>query len=426
MKRWFLLIFLLFSGLAHGEILRVDIDGVIDPITSEFIAASVKEAETVNAEFLLLRLATPGGLGISMQEIIQTILNSKVPVVCWVAPKGAHAASAGFFILLAADVAIMSPGTNTGAAHPVFPFGMENKIMLEKVKNDSLASLRAIVQKRERNYELAEQGVLESKSYTDQEALDGGLIDLICDDESGVIAALEGLEITRFTGEKHQMKAEGISVRTLEMTRRQQVLSAIANPNFALILGVIGALGLYIEFTHPGMIVPGVVGGICLLLALLGFSLLPVNYIGVLLILLAIGLFIAEVKVQGFGILGFGGIVAMILGIIFLIDSPYPALRIDWSVALAVAIPFAVIFIFLLRLVIRSQMARVSTGESVLIGAEGVARTNLGPDGGQVFVQSELWRARSRQEITKGERIRVVEVKGLDLTVESIKNSNRF
>ena len=299
MKRAFLLLLLTACPL-HGEVLKVQIDGVIDPITSEFITSAVREAEDRDAEFLLISLSTPGGLGISMQEIIQTILNSEVPIVCYVEPQGTHAASAGFFILLSADVAVMAPGTNTGAAHPVFPFGMENKVMLEKVKNDALANLRAIVDVRNRNYELAEKGVIDSESYTAQEALEGKLIDLIASSEDQLLEQLEGREITRFSGETQVLRVEGHQLRLLEMTLRQRILSKIADPNFSLVLGVMGALGLYLEFSHPGLILPGVLGAISLLLALLGFSLLPVNLIGVLLILLALGLFIAEVKIQGF------------------------------------------------------------------------------------------------------------------------------
>ncbi len=415
----------LLSAVANGAILRVDVDGVIDPITSEFITSSVAEAEAAGAEFLLIRLATPGGLGISMQEIVQAILNSKVPVVCYVAPQGAHAASAGFFILLAADVAAMAPGTNTGAAHPVFPFGMENQVMLEKIRNDALASLRAIVKQRNRNYELAEKGVLESKSYTAAEALDGQLIDLIAQSEADLLRQLDNREVRRFSGEMQTLKTAGVEVRTLEMSPRQRLLSTIADPNFALILGVIGLLGLYFEFTHPGLILPGVVGGICLLLAALGFSLLPVNLIGVLLILLAVGLLIAEVKVQGFGVLGFGGIVALILGIVFLIDSPYPELRIDLGLAVAVAIPFALIFLFLLRLVIRSHRSRVTTGQEGLVGEIGVARTDIGPDSGWVLVDGERWKATSATPIRAGSRVRVIGARRLELAVEEVAEPPR-
>lgn len=425
-----LLVFLsLFSYLivgAHAAILKVEVDGAIDPITSEFIQQAVQTAEQEDAEFLLIRLATPGGLGISMQEIVQTILNSSVPVVCYVAPRGVHAASAGFFILLSADIAAMAPGTNTGAAHPVFPFGMENEVMMKKVQNDALANLRSIVKQRNRNYEMAEQGVLESKSYTAGEALEGGLIDVIADNESDLLRQLDGREITRFGGETLELRTQGVAVRLVEKSFRQRVLTTIADPNFALLLGVIGLLGLYFEFTAPGMIVPGVAGGICLLLSLLGFSLLPVTLIGTLLILLAIGLFIAEATIQGFGVLGIGGIVSMVLGIIFLIDSPYPALRIDLGLALAITIPFALISIFLAHLAIKSYRSRVQTGEAGLVGLVGTVTSEIAPEeGGRVFVNGESWRAFADKTIPKGERVRIVAAQNLDLRVESVDAGER-
>ncbi len=422
MKRAFLLL-LLTAGSLHGEILKVQIDGVIDPITSEFITSAVREAEDRDAEFLLISLSTPGGLGISMQEIIQTILNSEVPIVCYVEPQGTHAASAGFFILLSADVAAMAPGTNTGAAHPVFPFGMEDKIMLEKVKNDALANLRAIVEVRNRNYELAEKGVIDSASYTDQEALEGKLIDLVASSQDELLEQLEGREITRFSGETQILRVQSHQLRVLEMSLRQRILSKIADPNFSLVLGVMGALGLYLEFSHPGLILPGVLGAISLLLALLGFSLLPVNLIGVLLIVLALGLFIAEVKIQGFGILGMGGVVSMILGMLFLIDAPYPELRISLELALFVTIPFSLIFMFLLRLVIKSHFSRVTTGASGMVGLIGVARSDIKQDGGQVFVMGERWQAVSEVPIPAGSRIRVLRLANLVMAVESYHGS---
>jgi membrane-bound serine protease (ClpP class) len=423
MKRLlFFAVLLSFAVSLQGEILKVEIDGIIDPVSSEFITAAFEEADSSGAEFLLMRLSTPGGLGISMQEIIQEILNSPVPVVCYVSPKGTHAASAGFFILLAADVAAMAPGTNTGAAHPVFPFGIENEVMLEKVKNDSLASLRTIVELRDRNLELAEKGVAESKSYTEKEAVEAGLIDLVANDEKELLEKLDGMTVSRPDGLEVTLKTEGQSVRLYEMTQRQKILSSLANPNIAVILGVIGALGLYFEFTSPGMIVPGVVGGICLILAMLGFSFIPINMAGVLLLLLAIGLFIAEVKIQGFGILGFGGVLAMLLGLLFLVDAPFPELRIGYTMALAITIPFAVIVIFLLRLVLRSHFAHVVTGESGMEGLLGYAATQIGPKGGTAKVEGEIWRAKSSRVIKKGQEIRVVKAVNIDLTVVAIED----
>ena len=417
MKRVLAVVFILATSPVHSEIVKASIDGVIDPITSEFITGVVREAEERNAEFLLIELSTPGGLGVSMQEIIQVILNSQVPIVCYVRPKGARAASAGFFILLSADVAVMAPGTNTGAAHPVFPFGGGNETIMEKVRNDALAGLRSIVNQRKRNYELAEKGVVESKSYTETEALEGGLIDLIAENEEELLQALEGREITRFTGEKQRIVTQGHIVSVLEMTWRQTVLSTIADPNVALILGVLGLLGLYLEFTNPGLLVPGIVGGICFLLALLGFSIVPVNFIGVLLIILALGLFVAEVKVQGFGLFGFGGIVAMLLGLLILVDAPNPEVRIRLEFALAIAVSFGIIMIFLTRLAVKSQMGRVVTGAEALIDMTGRTRTPVNAEGGKVFVNGEWWEAISGEPIGTDMKVRVLKAQDLVLTV---------
>lgn len=424
MKRLFPLVFVLVTSTAQSEILKVKIDGIIDPITSEFITGAIGQAGQDKVEFLLIELSTPGGLGVSMQEIIQNILNSEIPVVCFVEPKGARAASAGFFVLLSADVAAMAPGTNTGAAHPIFPFGMENEKMLEKVTNDALASLRAIVKQRKRNYELAEKGVLESKSYTAREALEGGLIDLISENEEELLKELHGREITRFSGEIQKISTEGQQVKLLEMTVRQKILSTIADPNLALILGVVGLLGLYLEFSSPGLLVPGVLGGICLLLSLLGFSLLPISLVGVLLIVLALGLFIAELKVQGFGLFGIGGIVAMTLGLLLLIDAPNPEVRIHKGFAFAVAISFGIIIVFLLRLVIKSHMAKVITGTGSLEGVIGQARTQIDQEGGKVFIKGEWWEAVSDEPVAAGSKVRVLGARDLVLTVEPCSRSN--
>ncbi len=416
-----LIVLFFFTVLARPEIVKIEVDGAIEPIRAQFIRESIEEAANSGAEFLLMRLATPGGLGVSTQEIIQDVLNSPVPVVCYVSPNGSHAASAGFFILLSADVAAMAPGTNTGAAHPVFPFGAENKTMEEKVVNDLLANLRSIVARRERNYELAEQGVVESKSYTSQEALDGGLIDLIAENEQDLLERLDGFEVRRLGGEVQTLQTRGQSVRLRPMSLRQRILSAIADPNLAAILGMIGLLGLYLEFSSPGLIFPGVVGGICLVLSFLGFSFLPVNYIGVLLVLLAAGLLIAEGLVQGFGILGFGGAISLVLGLLLLVDSPYPELRIGLGVALLVAIPFAFFSVLLIWVLARNWTSRVQTGNEGLEGLLGTARSRVDENGGKVFVNSEWWNAVSREPIETGSRVRVIRADNLQLEVEPLE-----
>lgn len=418
MRRIFFLIILLTTSVAQGAIFKIRIDGVIDPITSEFVTSAVKQAEDQKAKLLLIALSTPGGLGLSMNEIIQVILNAEIPVVCFVEPQGARAASAGFFILLSADLAVMAPGTNTGAAHPVFPLGGKDETMMEKVTNDALANLRAIVSQRDRNYEMAEKGVLESQSYTAQEALKGGLIDLIAEDEEVLLNQLHGRTITRFSGALQQLETEGQELILLEMTLRQRILSSIADPNVALILGILGLLGLYLEFTNPGLMFPGIVGGICFILALLGFSLLPINLVGIVLILLAIGLFIAELMVASFGLLGIGGIVAMTLGLLVVIDDPNPEVRIQWGVAVAVAVSFAIIIVFLLRLAIGSIREKVTIGTESLEGSVGQARTEINKEGGKVLVRGEWWKAVSENPIENGSEVRVVGARDLVLLVK--------
>lgn len=400
---------------ARAGILRVEIGGPIGPITAEFLRRAVDAAAQHDDALLLVRLNTPGGLGVSMQQIVETILNSPVPVAVYVAPSGARAASAGFFILLAGDVAAMTEGTNAGAAHPVFPFGGENKILLEKATNDAMASLRSIAEKRGRNRELAEKAVSENKSFTEREAVAGKLIDLIAKDEPDLLAQID--RNASLGGGRLRRPLVAQPIETLEMTFRERVLAALSNPNLAVLLGVLGLLGIYIEFTHPGLVLPGVAGTIAFLLALVGFSLLPINYIAVLLIVLALGLLVAEVKVQGFGVLGIGGAIALVLGLLFLVEAPDPAMRVRLSVAIGAALPLALILILLLRLTVRAHRRRVQTGTEVLLGQTGTTRTPV-LGSGKVFVSGELWEAFSHKPIEVDRRVRVLRVEGLKLEVE--------
>ncbi len=377
---------ILFSAFpARGEIARIDLNSAIDPVTAEFVVRSIEKAETEHAKFLLMRLQTPGGFSSSMEEIISKMLSSKIPIVVYVAPSGAKAASAGFFILLASDVAAMAPGTNTGAAHPLmaiggFPVdgGQAGKTLTEKITSNATAFLRSIASKRNRNVAEAEKGVVESKSFTDTEALDAHLIDFIAKDESELLARLHGFKMRTFSGEERVIETQGQAIVDYQMSAREKLLAAITQPNLALFLGVVGLILLYFEFTHPGFIAPGVIGGICLLLSVLGFSFLPINYVGVLLMLLAIGLLVAEVKVGGFGVLGIGGLVAMVFGMLILVDSPDPAVRIGWFTALSLALPFAAIFLILLVALLRSYKQKVATGDEGMVGLVGVADTDIG------------------------------------------------
>jgi len=412
---------------SYSSIARISLNGAIDPITAEFVVKSIGRAEAENAEFLLIRINTPGGFAMSMEDIIAKMLNSKIPVVVYVTPSGSKAASAGFFILLAADVAAMAPGTNTGAAHPLmaiggFPVdgGEAGKTLTQKITSNATAYLRSIAGKRNRNVEEAERGVTDSKSFTETEAIQKNLIDLVAKNEEELFNRLDGYKVRLFAGQEKALQANGQPVVDYPMSLRQRFLSTISQPNLALLLGIGGLILLYFEFTHPGFVAPGVIGGICLLLSILGFSFLPINYVGVILILLAIGLFIAEVKVQGFGILGLGGVVAMVMGILILVDAPDPAVRIGLGTALAVALPFAVIFMILLFVLLKSLRQKVSTGVAGMIELVGVADTEIHITG-RVKVRGEYWTASSDSPIPAGRSVRILSVNDLTLKVEEFR-----
>lgn len=412
---------------ARGAIVKIDLNGTIDPITAEYVVKSIGRAKVDHAQLILIRLQTPGGFGSSMEDIISAMLNSSIPVVVYVAPSGSSAASAGFFILMAADVAAMAPGTNTGAAHPLLEFagfpvegGEAGKTLTEKVTSNATAYLRSITTKRHRNAVEAEKGVVESKSFTESEALEKHLIDFVAKDDDELLRQLQGYKALLFSGQEVTLTPEGQSVVAYQMTAREKFLATISQPNLALLLGIFGLILLYVEFTHPGLIAPGVIGGISVLLSILGFSFLPINYVGVLLMLLAVGFFVAEVKVQGFGILGLGGVVSMVIGMLILVDSPDPAVKIGIATALAAALPFAIIFIILLMAVIRSFRQKVSTGNAGMIGLIGEADSEVLATG-RVKVRGEYWQAHSTAPISAGKKVRIVGIENLNLKVEEVR-----
>jgi len=425
---FFLTYLFLFSSLpGYGKIARVSLDGAIDPVTAGFVVRCIDQAEGDAAELLLLQLQTPGGFGASMEEIIGRMLTSKVPIVVYVAPSGAKAASAGFFILMAADVAVMAPGTNTGAAHPLMAIGgipisggEAGKTLTDKITSNATAYLRSITSKRQRNVEEAEKGVVDSKSFTEVEALSAHLIDFVAESETELLEKLEGYSVRLFSGEERILQTRDQQFVDYEMTWREKMLAVISQPNLALLLGLVGVVLLYFEFSNPGFVVPGVLGAICVLLAILGFSFLPVNYVGALLIILAIGLFVAEVKVGGFGILGIGGIVSMIFGMLILIDSPDPAVRIGIYTALALTLPFAAILIILMIALFRSLRQKVATGNQGMVGLIGVADSEISRRG-RVKVRGEYWTAHSSSPIAPGKTIRVLAVEDLALQVEEVQ-----
>ncbi len=399
------------------EVIVVSIDGVVHPVTAEIVGHALAQAKNENAALVLVRLNTPGGLMDATRQTIEEIVASPVPVVTYVSPSGGRAASAGFFLLLSADVAAMAPGTNTGAASPVLLVGEMDAVMRKKVENDAAASLRSLAAKRGRNSALAEKAVLESKSFTDKEALDGQLIDLIARDQSDLLRQLNGREITRFDGRKQVLKLDGAVVKEYQLTWREQLVNAISDPNIALILLVLGALGVYIEFSSPGLILPGVAGGILVLLGLSALSVLPINWLGAALLILALALFVLEAKFASHGILGLGGAVAMILGAVLLVNSPIPEMRVHLSTAIGLTLPFAIITGFLMSLILRARASKVVTGTSGMLDEIAIAHTALNP-AGKVFVHGEFWDAISSHPVEAGARVKIVAIEGLELRVE--------
>ena len=411
------------SKAAAPRVLAVDVDGMIHPVTAEILSRAIQQAKQENAALLLVRLNTPGGLMDAMRESIEEIVAAPMPVVTFVGPSGARAASAGFFILEAGDVAAMAPGTNTGAAHPVLIGGEMDAIMKQKVENDASASLRSIVAKRGRNSALAEKAIRESQSFTDKEALDNHLIELVANNERDLLDKLDGREIARLDGTRAVLHTRGAVIEVYERNWRQKIMSAISDPNLALVLLVLGALGIYVEFTSPGLIVPGILGAIMALLGLSALSVLPINWLGAALLLLACALFVLEAKFATHGILGSGGAVSMVLGAVMLIDSPVPEMRIHLSTAIALALPFSLITMLLLSLVLRARRNKVVTGSEGMLGETGTAVTPLAPEG-KVFVRGEYWSAVAPSPVAAGSPVRVVAISQLKLTVELVPPPN--
>lgn len=419
------------GGLALGRaapaaprrVVVLNLDRMVHQVSADYVIRGIRQANETQADAVLLELNTPGGLSNSMREIIQAILDSRVPVITYVAPSGGGAASAGFFILLAGDAVVMAPGTTTGAAHPVVIGGIEiGKTMEAKIENDAAAYIRSLADKRGRNSKLAEEGVRQSRSFTEKEALDGNLIDAIVATPEEILTKLDGKTVKRVNDTTVTLHLAGATLDPVPMGRRERLFAWIADPNIAFLLGALGLACLYLEFTHPGLIAPGVVGAVALILALYAFNLLPINILGVLLILLAIGLFILEANVTSHGVLAAGGVVAMVIGALILVDSPWPEARIRLSTALSVTLPLAAVVIILMRFALVAQRRKAVTGEAGMIDALGVARTDLDPEG-KVMVRGEIWDARAQGKILKGTRVRVRGFDGLTLLVETKSDS---
>ncbi len=403
------------SERAARSVLAIQVEGVIAPSAADYIIRAIKQADREAAQALVIELDTPGGLDLSMRSIIKEMLAAERPIVVYVSPGGARAASAGAFITLAAHVAAMAPGTNIGAAHPVNLGGPMDKEMSKKVTNDAAAYIRTIAEQRGRNAQWAEDAVRKSVSATEKEALKLKIIDLVADKLDDLLVALDGREVTTARG-KVMLHTKGIEVKRLEMGLRDKILKVISDPTIAYILLMLGLAGLYFELSTPGAILPGVLGGIFLILAFYGFQTLPINYAGLLLILLAIILFIAEVKVVSHGMLAVGGIAAMILGSMMLIKSPEPFMRISLSAILMTTAATAAFFGFIVTMALRAQRQKTTTGAEGLIGQIGTVRTPLKPEG-SVLVGGELWSAQCEEGAEPGDKVRVLAVKGLMLFV---------
>ncbi|MGB4780915.1 NfeD family protein [Candidatus Methylomirabilis sp.] len=407
------------SEPAARPVLAIKLEGVIAPSTADYIIRAIKQADREVAQALVIELDTPGGLDLSMRSIIKEMLAAERPIVVYVSPSGARAASAGAFITLAAHVAAMAPGTNIGAAHPVNMGGQMDKEMNKKVTNDAAAYIRTIAEQRGRNVQWAEDAVRKSVSATEKEALQLKIIDLVADKLDDLLVAMDGREVTTARG-KVMLHTKGVEVTQIEMGLRDKILKVISDPTIAYMLLMLGLAGLYFELSTPGAILPGVLGGIFLILAFYGFQTLPINYAGLLLILLAIILFIAEVKVTSYGMLTVGGIVAMILGSFMLIRSPEPFLRISLSAILFTTAATAAFFGFIVTMALRAQRQKTTTGVEGLIGQVGTVRTPLKPEG-SVLVGGELWSAQCEEGAEPGDKVRVRAVKGLLLKVDRLK-----
>jgi membrane-bound serine protease (ClpP class) len=407
----------LLSSSASADVLKIVVNDAIHPITAEYIDRALQSAAANHNQAVLIEINTPGGLVDSTRDIIEKIIASPVPVIIYVTPSGSRAASAGFFILESADVAAMAPGTNTGAAHPVILGGKMDDVMKQKMENDAAALMRSVVAKRGRNVELAESAVRESKSFTDQEALDKKLIEYIATSEQDLFRQMNGKSLKRFNGAAVTLNLADQPVIDYRMTLKQRILSYIMDPNVAFILLAIGALSLYAEFNHPGAVIPGTVGVVFILLAAFALNLLPTRFAALVLIAGAFVLFALEAKFVSHGVLTIGGITLLVIGGLLLVDAPIPEMRVRLVTALAVSVPLGIITAFLMSIAVRARRNKVVTGSEGLIGETGLAQTTLSPQG-KVFVHGEIWDATSSVSIPAGERVIVRKVDGLTLQVE--------
>jgi membrane-bound serine protease (ClpP class) len=413
---------LFLSSASFAEVLKIVVNDTIQPITEEYIARAIDEAQRRNDQAVLIEINTPGGLVESTRHIIDKITNSQVPVILYVAPTGSRAGSAGIFILEAADIAAMAPGTNAGAAHPVLIGPLAPKIddeMKRKIENDTAALMRSVASKRGRNVDVAVSAVLESKSFTEQEALSQRLIDYVASSEDDLFRQIDGKSFKRFNGQEVTLKLSGQPIVPFGMTLKEHILGYLMDPNIAFILLAIGALALYAEFNHPGAVVPGTVGIVFILIAAFALNLLPTRFAALGLILAAFALFAAEAKFASHGVLTVGGITLLTLGGLLLVDSPIPEMRVHLLTALAVSVPLGLITAFLMGIALKARRNKMVSGAQGIIGETGIAQTALSPRG-KIFVHGELWDAVSSSDVAAGQPVIVRRIDGLLLQVEPL------
>jgi membrane-bound serine protease (ClpP class) len=417
---------LLLSAFSNAQVLKIVIDDTIQAATQERIERAIDQAAAEKDDAVLIELSTPGGVMDAMREIMSKVLASPVPVIIYVTPSGSRAASAGFFILESADVSAMAPGTNTGAAHPVGPFGGDIKgTMGQKIEGDATALMRSVVSKRGRNVDVAQSAVLESKSFTDGEALSQNLIDYVAPNEQDLFRQIALKPVKRFDGQSVTLKLAGKPVRVVEETLKEHILAYIMDPNIAFILLVIGAFALYAEFNHPGAVWPGTVGVVFILLAVFAMHLLPIRFAAVVLIFASFVLFALDAKFGAHGALAIGGIATLVIGALLLVDAPIPEMRVRFLTALAVSIPLGVITVFLMTIALRARANKVVTGAEGLIGEIAVAQTALTP-AGKVFVHGEIWDAVASADVSAGEKVVVQKVDGLELKVDPTHDAEKI
>jgi membrane-bound serine protease (ClpP class) len=420
-------ILFLFAFIAAGPgqekepVYTIEVDGIINPATAKFIVDSIDQATQQAAQCLIIQLDTPGGLMESMRMIVKKELASTIPIIVYVAPSGARAASAGVFVTMAANIAVMAPGTHIGAAHPVTlggGEGKESKTMTEKIVNDTVSYIKTIAKTRGRNVDWAEKAVVKSVSITEEEAAKLNVVDFISPDLPSLLTKIDG-RVIKFNGVTRTLHTKGVQPQAIQMSWRDRLLDIISNPTIAYILLMLGIYGIFFELSSPGAILPGVVGGIFLILAFYALQMLPVNYAGLALILFAIILFIAEIKVVSHGLLAVGGVISLLLGSMMLFQSPVEYMRVSMSVIIPAVIVSAAFFIFAVTKAVNARLRKPTTGMEGLIGEVGIASTQISPDG-KISIHGEFWNATSDQNIEKEEKVQVIGVNNLKLKVKKI------